>query len=312
VVFLVDEATHMAHHERVFRQAQLDAQRFARGLVARPHLERRQVNRVVQHLITGRLVPVQAVESFCRAGAAREAVRGIPAHQPLSQVQVDGPLQVAVRLPVIARVVVAVGDAHGHPGPRRLPQHPAAVMVHVAVDHVIRTVLFYDLLEIARIQQRFLRIETRDDPGAKRANLLVERRGFGRVHQKVHVISVVVDVAQHVHQPDFDSAPVHGAQDMQHANRALLDLRRLAGQAGRRFVGVCLRPERIQHNQHAADQLRGAGDDQHETRPAQPMRGDQQHADQGRDDRDDAEQDRLDAKLAGRRHAPPCKRRHVA
>ena len=91
-------------------------------------------------------------------------------------------------------------------------------MMDVAVDHSVGSMRSQDTLKIVRVSPRPRQVQAGDDLRAKGADFIVVGAGIDSVDKEVDPEAVAVNVAQHMHQPGLDSAPIHGADDLEDAD----------------------------------------------------------------------------------------------
>ena len=93
--------------------------------------------------------------------------------------------------------------------------HEPAVPVHMAVDHIKRTVLPHYRSEKRGILWEILRIGAIMDPSTERKDLLIEGRFNIAVDQEVKLEIAPVDVPHNMHQPRFYAPAAHSADHIQ-------------------------------------------------------------------------------------------------
>ena len=111
---------------------------------------------------------------------------------------------------------MAVGDSHGHPEPVCQIENIATVMLKMAVDDVVWTIFSKDLYYIVPIGPWPMWMRARDDLGPKGAGFVAISVLFSGVDQEIHMEPLSVNVTQDMHEPGFESTPIHPANNMEY------------------------------------------------------------------------------------------------
>jgi hypothetical protein len=108
---------------------------------------------------------------------------------------------------------MAVGHPDRHANPMRNPQDQTAEEVGMAVDNVVRALGPKVPLQPAREPKSIPVVDTREDPGAQRSNLVIVIARAARMREEVHRRSSPA-IPEHMHEPRLDTRPVHLPEDV--------------------------------------------------------------------------------------------------
>lgn len=118
----------------------------------------------------------------------------------------------------VGGITVAMTDAIWDPSLMRQLKDMSAIVMHVAMHNVIRGVLLQNAPEVVGIAPGSRRVQAGNYFRTEGTDLIIIGTGCGSMNSEVYAETVTVYMTQHVHQPGFDSSPIHGANDLQDAD----------------------------------------------------------------------------------------------
>jgi hypothetical protein len=92
----------------------------------------------------------------------------------------------------------------------------AAVVVHVRVYDVIGTKRAKQTPKVSGVAPWRRGMHARKDLGAKSKDFLIIGAPLMGMNHEIHVKALSINVAQDMHQPGLDTAPIHAANNMQY------------------------------------------------------------------------------------------------
>ncbi len=107
-----------------------------------------------------------------------------------------------------------MSDTQWDAGSVRQVEYVAAIVIDMAVDHIIWAVLLENPPEVERICPGPLWVQTRDNLAAERPDLIVISAWAGGMDQEIQPETLAVNVTQDMHQPRLCTARIHTADDL--------------------------------------------------------------------------------------------------
>jgi hypothetical protein len=110
---------------------------------------------------------------------------------------------------------MAMSDSYGHACSLRNAQDITAIVMDVAMNYIVRAIFSQNSSEFTSVFQGSRWAQAGKDTGAKRAYLFIISAGLGGMDKEVHLKTVAINIAKHMHEPRFDSAAIHAADCVQ-------------------------------------------------------------------------------------------------
>src|SRR5262245_40287638 len=108
-------------------------------------------------------------------------------------------------------IAMTVRDPHRHSSQAGKQNCEPGKVMDVAVHCIIWPMVFEYPQKVASILKRTMRIGAGNNLTAMGFDLLVVKTGFGGVRQKVELETILVQPAQHMHEPRLHPAGIHTA-----------------------------------------------------------------------------------------------------
>ena len=90
----------------------------------------------------------------------------------------------------------------------------------MGMDAVVGSMLAQNAPKIQRVPRRISVARARDDTGPEREDFFIVSTWTWVVDQKIHLIFLPIDMAQHLHQPGLDSPAIQFSEHVQNTHQA--------------------------------------------------------------------------------------------
>lgn len=107
-----------------------------------------------------------------------------------------------------------MSDSNRYSGLVREAERVAAVMMNVAVEDMMGSILAEDPLEVLSIAPRARGMWAGDDSRPQGTDFFVKDTGLSGMNKKVHAKGITINMTKDMHQPSLNTAPVHPSHNV--------------------------------------------------------------------------------------------------